>query len=205
MPTGYTAGILDGTIKDFPQFAKLCMKAFGATIMMRDEPLYKEWEPRVPSDYHTKAIDKAKEDLEKSKSMSDEDIMAKAKSEIEKNKDYHSKKILECTSSLKNLNELLIKAKEFVPPTEEHQGIKDFMIDQIEKTISFDADDKYHVEKLLKLDEEFKSLSPKKVRASMVEKANYDLNYHNQENEKEIQRCLESNLWVTQMVEAVEK
>ena len=39
MPTGYTAGILEGKIKTFPEFAKICMRAFGAAIHMRDNGL----------------------------------------------------------------------------------------------------------------------------------------------------------------------
>ena len=36
MPTGYTAGILEG--ETFEQYALQCAKAFGALVMMRDEP-----------------------------------------------------------------------------------------------------------------------------------------------------------------------
>ena len=63
MPTGYTAGIIDGKTETFQEFAKQCMRAFGATIHMRDENMDKEYEPRTPSDYHTKALEEAKEKL----------------------------------------------------------------------------------------------------------------------------------------------
>jgi len=46
MPTGYTQGILDGTTKDFKEFAKHCMKAFGACVHMRDDDMKKEYEER---------------------------------------------------------------------------------------------------------------------------------------------------------------
>ena len=39
MPTGYTAEILNGEIKTFPEFAKKCARAFGAMIHMRDDSL----------------------------------------------------------------------------------------------------------------------------------------------------------------------
>ncbi len=60
MPTGYTAGILDGKITTFQQFAKQCMRAFGATIHMRDDDMDAEITPRTPSDYYSKEIEKAK-------------------------------------------------------------------------------------------------------------------------------------------------
>ena len=59
MPTGYTGYIVDGDITEFKDFAKLCMRACGATIHMRDEPTDKEYEPRTPSDYHLTSISRA--------------------------------------------------------------------------------------------------------------------------------------------------
>ena len=203
MPTGYTAGILDGTIKDFPQFAKLCMRAFGATVMMRDEPLSKEWEPRVPSDYHLKAIEKANNDLVKAKSLSDEDILALVRAELLKSKEYHEKGILECAENHKRLDDILIQAEAFTPPTEEHEGIKDFMIKQIKETISFDASDKYHVENLERINKKLQSISAIEERAELIAQANKDLEYHTREQERELKRCEDSNKWVEQLLNAV--
>lgn len=39
MPTGYTAAVEDGTITEFDDFAWQCARAFGALIMMRDDPM----------------------------------------------------------------------------------------------------------------------------------------------------------------------
>ena len=57
MPTGYTAGILDGTVKDFNEFAKKCSRAF--MIHLRDEPFDSEYKKREPSDYHSKNLKEA--------------------------------------------------------------------------------------------------------------------------------------------------
>lgn len=38
MPTGYTAGVKDGTVTDFKAFVMQCARAFGALIDMRDDP-----------------------------------------------------------------------------------------------------------------------------------------------------------------------
>ena len=46
MPTGYTAGIADGTITNFEQYALRCIRAFGATMHLRDESLEHEYEPK---------------------------------------------------------------------------------------------------------------------------------------------------------------
>src|SRR5688500_6435841 len=39
MPTGYTAGVADGEVKDLRTFALRCARQFGATIMQRDESM----------------------------------------------------------------------------------------------------------------------------------------------------------------------
>lgn len=39
MPTGYTAFIEDGTITTGKEFLKLCSRAFGIAMDVRDEPL----------------------------------------------------------------------------------------------------------------------------------------------------------------------
>jgi len=204
MPTGYTAGILDGTIKEFPDFAKLCMRAFGATVMMRDEPLYKEWVPRVPSDYHLKAIEKANSDLEKAKSSSDEDILATVRVDLLKSKYYHEKSIIDCSEKHKRLDNILIKAESFIPPTPEHEGIKEFMIKQLKDTISFDASDSYHVENLERIIYKLNSLSARNERAELISIANKKLSYHTLEYEKELQRCEESNKWVNEFISAIQ-
>ena len=42
MPTGYTSGVATGEIKDFKTYALQCARAFGACIMLRDEPMSDE-------------------------------------------------------------------------------------------------------------------------------------------------------------------
>ena len=39
MPTGYTAYIEDGSITTGKEFLKLCSRAFGVAIDIKDEPL----------------------------------------------------------------------------------------------------------------------------------------------------------------------
>jgi hypothetical protein len=60
MPTGYTAGILDGKINTFPEFATECMKAFGACIHMRDDDISTTYRPRKVDDYYIKKIKEIK-------------------------------------------------------------------------------------------------------------------------------------------------
>lgn len=52
MATGFTSGIIDGSITNFKQFATQCIRAFGATLHMRDESLDVEYTPQKVSDYY---------------------------------------------------------------------------------------------------------------------------------------------------------
>jgi hypothetical protein len=205
MPTGYTAGILDGTITTFPQFAKLCMRAFGATIHLRDENLDAEYEPRVPSDYHTKAIEKAKQLIVDAQKLSDEEIIIRKKKELEDNKQYHLESIEKAKKSTIQMNKILSDVNKWIPPTSEHTGIKDFMIDQIVQTINFDCKTDYHEKELTKIESELLTINADEIRAEMIAQGKKDLYYHNTNNWEEIKRCEDSNKWVSDFLDSLSK
>lgn len=204
MPTGYTAGILDGTIKDFPQFAKLCMRAFGATIMMRDEPLYKDWKPRVPSDYHKKALVEAKKDLLEANRLTNEELILKTKESLLKDKLHYEKSIIETLESREKLNALMAEAERFSPPTEEHDGIKSFMIEQLKMTIDGDGNPEFAEKTLKNINESLLNLNAKNEREKLIESAEKNIAYHSKGYDEEIKRCEQSNKWVVDLLNSLQ-
>lgn len=204
MPTGYTAGILDGTVTTFPQFAKLCMRAFGATIHLRDESLNTEYQPRVPSDYHLKAIEKANQSIIDAQKLTDEEIVDTRKKQLEDRKKYHLDAIEKAKKATIDMNKILADVKKWQPPTPDHTGIKDFMIDQIEKTIDFDCKTDYNDKELIEIETELLTINAYEVRKQIIEQAKKDLAYHNAENLKEVQRCAQSNKWVNELLESIQ-
>jgi hypothetical protein len=203
MPTGYTAGILDGKITTFPQFAKQCMRAFGATIHMRDDDMDVEYTPRTPSDYHTKEIEKAKQLLKDAEALPDETIVANKKAQLEESKKYHIESIEKAKIGAKSMNDILKDVRKWQPPTTEHNGLKDFMIDQIVKTIDFDCKTDYHDENLAKIELELLSLNATEIRKEMKAKAKKDFEYHTKEYNADVQRCEQSNQWVTDLIDSL--
>lgn len=203
MPTGYTAGILDGEVTNFKQFAKQCMRNFGAMMHMRDDNFNTEYKPRVPSDYHIKALQEANKLLEDSQKLSDEEVVNMRKNELLKSKDYHIKAIEKIRVDTDNLNKFLQEAEKYVPPTDQHKGIKKFMIDQITGTISFDCNSAYHADKLIEINKELEFINPKEVRMTMLEKATKDLRYHQTEYDNDVKRCNESNQWVQAFIDSL--
>jgi len=154
MPTGYTAEILDGKVKSFPEFAKLCMRAFGATIHMRDDDMDKEYEPRVPSDCPFKALESAKKELNKAESLKDDEIIAMRKKTLTDDRKYALKSIKEKQANLVKLNNILSQINLYIPPTPDHVGIKEFMINQITETIKWDCNMKHNEETLARVEKE---------------------------------------------------
>lgn len=203
MPTGYTAGILDGKITTFPQFAKQCMRAFGATIHMRDDDMDADFQERTPSDYHANEIAKAKQSLNDAEVLSDEVIIANRTSELEESKQYHINSIEKAKIDTKNMNAILKEVNAWQPPTSEHTEIKGFMVDQIVKTIDFDCKTEYHDKGLKKVELELRTLNANGIRKEMIIKANKDLKYHTEEYNKEVERCEKSNKWVSELIHSL--
>jgi len=200
MPTGYTAGILDGTVTTFPQFAKLCMRAFGATIHMRDDDMDAEFTPRTPSDYHSKAIEKAKQSIVDAQKLTDDEIVDTRKKELEDIKKYHLEAIEKAKKATIEMNKILSDVRKWQPPTPDHTGIKDFMIDQIEKTIDFDCKTDYHDEELAKIELDLLTLNASEIRKDMIEKAKKDFEHNTKNYNEDVERCDKSNQWVSDFV-----
>jgi hypothetical protein len=142
MPTGYTEAIEDRDIS-FKEFAVLCARAFGVLVNMRDEPLSKEIPDEIkPSLYYQEARQKAEEDLYQMERMPVEMAETRATEE-------YNQEMKRVEQSLKKRTDLLIRYKKMLaeveawnPPTPDHVGLKEFMIQQI--TISLPADEKYY-------------------------------------------------------------
>lgn len=206
MPTGYTSGIIDGKITTFEQFATQCTKAFGATIHMRDDSLDTPYEPRTPSEYYTDSLQSQKEELKKMKTISDEEIIQELQSSWKENLEYHEKKLAEKRSNLEKLNIILESAKSWVPPTEDHVGLREFMINQLEMTIKGDGDPSYHEEVIMKIKKEMEEgIDPKVYREERIEEIEERISYYEAEVQNEIERCKNSNDWMKKFFESIKK
>lgn len=205
MSTGYTCGIVNGKVKTFPEFAKLCMRAFGATIHMKEDNLDKEYEPRVPSNYYIDSLNEAKKRLDEIKKLSNDNILNERKNDLLINKAYHNKRIKEIKELRLKLEDFLKIAKQYKAPTKDHEVVKAFMIKQIIMTIDADCDDKYHHKQLVEIDKELKTLDIDKIRKSLIQIKKDDIKYYTKQYKAEIKRCADSNKWVEQFIKSLEK
>lgn len=189
-PTGYTAPIADGI--DFKDFIMQCARAFGALVTMRDEPMDAEIpEEFKPSDWHKDKLAEAEADYEKYKAMGLEEATVASKEEYQDELDHRKESIRKDGELKGKYLSMLAKVKAWQPPTPDHQGLKDFMVKQIEESIDFDCnhDDFYKRHPVV--------LKP--AKEWLADKINFclrDIAYHTREMQAEEQRCAERTAWV---------
>jgi hypothetical protein len=189
MPTGYTADIAKGIT--FEQFIMSCARAFGACITMRDAPHDAEIPDEFkPSDYHDKELAKAKRRLAGIIALQPDAIEKRAASAHKKALAAYKKFMRKDETLYDAYNEMLRKARAWVPPTPEHRGLKDFMIKQIESSMKFDC----HLDR-----ETPAGLTAEAWYAEEIRSAQWDVNYHKEHGEKERERCRERTQWVRQL------
>ena len=192
MPTGYTATLMENG-QTFQEFIMGCARAFGALIEMRDSPNDAPIPDKFePSDYHAKRIIEAREKLVTLKAMTDteKEVFGQAK------KDTDIKRIeqwLEKDSAQnKRLEDMTSQVKAWKPPTKDHQGLKDFMLQQI----SISKNDVDYIQASLA------EATEKPVTAyyvAAVSEAARGIKYHTEENAKEIERVNGRTKWVQQL------
>lgn len=139
MPTGYTAEVADGKVTDFRTFALRCARAFGATIMQRDDPSADPPKRREPSDYAAKRLVEDRARLAEVNAMTVEQAEAAATAEYEKAMADEEKYAANRRATRSRYEAMLAKVVLWEPPTADHVGLKKFMEEQIRESISFDC------------------------------------------------------------------
>lgn len=192
MPTGYTATLMEKG-QTFQEFIMGCVRAFEAFIEMRDSPsdaaIPEKFEP---SDHYAKRIIEAREKLEKLKEMTDAE---KADfGQIEKDMDIKRIKqwLKKATAQNKRLEDMAAQVKAWNPPTDDHQGLKDFMLEQI--SISKNGLD--YIQALLT---EATSKPAASYYVAAISEATLSIEYYTEENAKEIRRASDRTKWIQKL------
>lgn len=206
MPTGYTAGIMDGDIKTFGEFAKKCMRAFGATIHMREESLDVEYRPRTPDSFYYESLERAKKNVADLDNLPDAHFVELEYEEIKSEISRMTRKIMEIKEAKARLELILSDAEKWTPPTKEHEAFKEFMISQLTSTIDRDCSVEYYEEGL---EEYYKRLdSPidvELVKERLRGSYEYNIEYRQKSLDDEIERCKESNDWAEKLLKSINK
>lgn len=192
MPTGYTADVQDGKITTLDQFAWRCARAFGACVEMRDDPqtakIPERFEPNT--DYHDKEIAAALAEIARLNDMKPVESDAAAKAAYRVRAQANAEYAREKAEQKLRYQAMLKKVRAWMVD-KEIDGLRKFMIEQLESSIEFDCSDSGFEapEKLSGADW---------LDRSLVE-ARRELAYHKVARGKEIQRVAGRNAWLAQL------
>jgi hypothetical protein len=192
MPTGYTAGIIEGI--DFKTYAMNCARAFGACVGLRDSPGGGEHIPDAfeSSDYHRKKTDKALCELAVLESMTQDELERTATREWEDSETNRLMHLEKKRKQCEAYEAMLEKVKAWVPPTQDHAGLHTFMRTQIEQSIEFDCRDcrgDYYITPTVRLTGK---VWKRERRAELMR----NVEYHRREYAAEVERAAKRTAWI---------
>lgn len=198
MPTGYTEGVCTGRISSFYDYAMGCARAFGALIMMKEEPSGTPIPDRFePSDYHQKKIAETEKELAEVLALSYEECEKRAIDEYSAAIGSQNNRLEENDRKLARYNAMLSEAKKYTPPTAEHEGFAEFLVKQIEDSIKWDDISDYIEEPVLLSREEWKD--------EKIKVLHHELDYHRRMHDEEVQMTEGRNEWIRNLKESLEQ
>ena len=199
MPTGYTADLVEGD-QSFEDFALQCARAFGACMHQRDAPSGdKPTVPEKTESYALTALVKARDAWNAAKAMTLKEAHEQALEEYTNRRAEYINAIEKKRVVRDRVNLMLVKANEYVPPTEEHIGHKNFMIEQLQSTFDHDGNDDYYVRNL----RDHKLLTPDEHRDQLIEFADNDIKYYANKVVEESKRENTQGSWLLDLYKAL--
>lgn len=195
MPTGYTADLYDGKDVSFEDFTLNCARAFGALVSLRDEPDAEIPDEFKVDEFYVKKFEKAEEELEKAKQMTDEDFAAEAEETFAERKELLLRMIEEKKEIRKRYENMLEQVKQWVPPTEDHIELKNFMMSQLEDSIQADGSTDYYEKELAEL----RCETVEEAKSRLMEDRIWDFNRSKEQLEKAEYAAKDRTEWVSQL------
>jgi hypothetical protein len=194
MATSYTAKLSSGE-QSFEEFALGCAHAFGALIDLRykgvDAPVPEEIKP---SRYHEAQISKARTRLAEVQEWTEMDAEVRAQTAYKEAASQYEKSLAENSARRSRYDAMLEKVRSYAPPTPDHEGLKAFMVEQLESSRKFDLYEPNPV--FAQTGAEFK--------ADAIARAERDIKYHEKENREEIDRAASRTAWIVALRESLE-
>lgn len=190
MPTGYTSGILNGSIKTFREFALVCADAF--IVARRDNKIGDKWVDAVPDPYYKEDLEEAKKDLAEFKLLNDDEIVKQEASFLRK----EIKRINDFVKQEEKEDELiksfLSEAQKYKPKDKSLKPVRDFMIEQLELSLRYD-DGSFYIKCIEDLSHKVKNLDIKDIKEKKLEVLEEEVVYRQENLEQEIANCKKIN------------
>lgn len=203
MPTGYTYYIQSGKITSGKEFLKLCTRAFGIAVDLKEESLdIPTPEKFKPDPYYKKSYDESVKSQNEIYNMTFEE----AKNRMIDSYNNSRTSAIECVKKCKEEDEKYLKVKEevekWIPPTSEHENLKKFCLEQIDMSLNKSIYEFYEEELNKELD-----ISDKGVEnyiSELKKSVDKDVERTYKKWQEEIKRTEEKNLWMKLFLDSLE-
>ena len=136
MPTVYTAKVEDGTVTELRDYMLICARAFGALVMMRDEPMDapipEKFEPSTK--YYDEQIAVLTKEISRLSAMTADEALTASLAANDETRRRHRE--YEAADQLRLERHLAMaeKVKAWEPPSPDHVEYKAFMLQQLEES-----------------------------------------------------------------------
>jgi hypothetical protein len=190
MPTGCTAGVADGTVTTLREFALTVARGMGALILMRDDPMDAPIPDRFePSPHYAKSLADAKARLAELEAMTPEQREAGAAAARDALKASQADSAARHTETRNRYQAMLaqVVAWEGAP-----EGLKEYMLDQLHRSIEFDCPDDA-------LDNPLSPQSTDEWFAKALADAKWSVEYRTKATHEEAERTEARNAWLAQL------
>ena len=182
----------------------MCIRAFGVCSDQREDslsaPLRTQFEA---DDFYQRHLEDVEIDIKKYESMSDEELYEKRKSSLESEIIRYKNRIKEMYKQNELYSKIRSEIEKWIPPTSEHNNIKEFALEQID--ISYETTD-YAKRSLLEAKESLEKLSIdniSEIRNDILTGLEKDRSYYQNKIIEERNRVDSRNLFMKQFLDSL--
>mgnify|MGYP001187210055 FL=1 len=195
MPTGFTAGVADGTVTDFKTFALQLARGMGALATMRDEP----WDAPIPdslepSKYHMEALSKLRTEYRRVLNLTEQQCEVEVQKLTQEYYDAKAKAREEHDARKERYEDMIEHARNWTGAPE---GIREFALKQLRTGRDFDCREPF------KYYGKLPDADPEKWREAELGRLDREIMYHSGEYEKEVMRTSQRNAWIKKLKESL--
>lgn len=205
MPTGFTSFIENGTITTGKDFLLLCSRNFGlAAEISRDKGLKTPIPTHfTPDNFYQKHYEESVEKYKKFSQMTDTEFAKYVRTEYDSCIDRAKQCLNEMIAKDKVYQRIKQEVEKWKPPTDLHENIKTFALNQIDMCISTDHDYDYYMRIINKTFEDTPE-SVKKYKKNFLKSLKDEIRQAKSDLNREIKRVEDYNIFMKQFLESLE-
>ena len=203
MPTRYTAYIENGEITTGKEFLKLCTRAFGVAINQKEEPLLNPTHTKFePDSYYKERYDRAIDRLKEVKDMSFDEALAQMREHYNKRIAGYKQFVESAIEKNKKYQKIRDEVEQWIPPTEDHNGIKKFALEQIDVSMTKQKYIDEYIE-LSKQPLDDSNEAVEKYRAEYIDDCQKEVNRAYESYKDELKRVADKNEFMLKFLESL--